>query len=79
MTTKNVLRIVLTIAVVVLLQVIKLEGLNRLELVKRGRRLEYITIAWTTLEGYKPPFCGSRRGLHNRASQGNVFHNFRDK
>jgi|SRR5712692_2345835 len=32
-------------------QVIKLERLNRSELVKRGRRLEYMTIVWNTLEG----------------------------
>jgi divalent metal cation (Fe/Co/Zn/Cd) transporter len=32
-------------------QVIKVEGLNRSELVTRGRKLEYITIAWNTLEG----------------------------
>ena len=32
-------------------QVINLERMNRSELVKRGRKLEYVTIAWNTLEG----------------------------
>jgi divalent metal cation (Fe/Co/Zn/Cd) transporter len=32
-------------------QAIKSERMNRSELVKRGRRLEYITITWNTLEG----------------------------
>ncbi len=31
-------------------QVIKLERMNRSELVKRGRKLEYITIVWNTLK-----------------------------
>lgn len=32
-------------------QVIEVEGISRSELVKRGRRLEYFTIAYNTLEG----------------------------
>jgi divalent metal cation (Fe/Co/Zn/Cd) transporter len=43
-------------------QVINLERMNRSELVKKGRRLEYITIAWNTLEGLVAVVAGILAG-----------------
>ena len=39
-------------------QVIKLDRIERSKLVTRGRRLEYITIAWNTLEGLVAVIAG---------------------
>src|ERR1700720_4139132 len=43
-------------------QVINLERMNRSELVKKGRRLEYTTIAWNTLEGLVAVVAGILAG-----------------